>query len=98
MFLFGLSQGPGLVGGIRDQIADIAFKRAQQSSQSRCAQFVREAIEEATHKSLAGRTNSAKDYGPILEQSGFELVASFPKGQPINESQLIKGESVLSQS
>ncbi len=46
---------------------------ASSSSLSKCAQYVREAIESGGV--ILDRTNSAKDYGPSLTRVGFRLIA-----------------------
>ncbi len=48
---------------------------AHDTSQHRCAAYVREAIAEGGGTDI-GRTNYARDYGPLLERHGFTPVAS----------------------
>lgn len=48
---------------------------AHDASQHRCARYVREAIEQGGGTTI-GRTESAKDYGPLLERAGFSQVAT----------------------
>ena len=60
-----------------NRAANYADSHAQPNSTGNCAKYVRKALEWGGAE--LGRTHYAKDYGPVLEEAGFQVIQTPPR-------------------